>query len=135
MHIYFFGKIYSTIPSIPSFREKNSLNHTIEKLKVEVKQLREQCEELQESRTDAMKELLELKERFQIELGDTQTDLLDETINGECIDRRLNELRTEVSSVSINCTYICDQISFKLFILELEDLILFLIVTHNIIYY
>lgn len=73
------------------------MNHTVEKLKTEVKQLREQCEELQESRTDAMRELLELKERFQIELTDAQADLMDETINGEGMDRRLSELRTEVS--------------------------------------
>lgn len=75
------------------------MHHTVEKLKAEVKKLREQCEELHESRTDAMRELLELKERFQIELSDVQADLMDETINGEGVDRRLSDLRAEVSDL------------------------------------
>lgn len=68
-------------------------------MKAEVKQLREQCEELHESRADAMRELLELKERFQIELSDAQADLIDETTNGEVMDRRLSELRAKVSNL------------------------------------
>lgn len=75
------------------------MHHTVEKLKAEIKQLREQHKELQESRTDAMRELFELKERFQIELSDTQTDLINEITNGEGMDRRLNELRAEVSNL------------------------------------
>ncbi|XP_014486329.1 PREDICTED: coiled-coil domain-containing protein 102A isoform X2 [Dinoponera quadriceps] len=79
--------------------EKNSLHHTVEKLKAEIKQLREQCDELHESRADAMRELLDLKERFQIELSDAQADLMDETIDGEGMDRRLNELRAELEKL------------------------------------
>ncbi|XP_011143581.1 coiled-coil domain-containing protein 102A isoform X1 [Harpegnathos saltator] len=80
--------------------EKNSLHHTVEKLKAEVKQLREQYEELHESRAGAMRELLELKERFQIELSDAQADLMDETMtNGEGMDRRLSELRAELEKL------------------------------------
>lgn len=79
----------------------------MEKLKSEVTQLKKQCEELQESRNIAIKELLELKDRFQIELSQAQTDLIDETVNDETIDRRLCELRTEVSNLYCNTyTYV-----------------------------
>lgn len=88
-------------------RENNSLHRTVEKLKAEVKQLREQCEELSESRTDAMRELSELKERFQLELNDEHiADLIDNTSNEESMDRRLTELRTEVSHLHTStCNY------------------------------
>ncbi|XP_024894017.1 coiled-coil domain-containing protein 102A-like isoform X2 [Temnothorax curvispinosus] len=80
--------------------ENNSLHRTVEKLKAEVKQLREQCEELSESRADAMRELSELKERFQLELSDEHiADLIDNTNNGESMDRRLTELRTELEKL------------------------------------
>ncbi|XP_011638231.1 LOW QUALITY PROTEIN: coiled-coil domain-containing protein 102A [Pogonomyrmex barbatus] len=80
--------------------ENNSLHRTVEKLKAEVKQLREQCEELSESRTDAMRELSELKERFQLELSDEHiADLIEHTNNEENMDRRLTELRTELEKL------------------------------------
>lgn len=80
--------------------ENNSLHRTVEKLKAEVKQLREQCEELSESRADARRELSELKERFQFELSDEHiVDLMDNTSNTESIDHRLTELRTELEKL------------------------------------
>ncbi|XP_071572881.1 coiled-coil domain-containing protein 102B [Temnothorax nylanderi] len=80
--------------------ENNSLHRTVEKLKAEVRQLREQCEELSESRAGAMRELSELKERFQLELSDEHiADLIDNTNNGESMDRRLTELRTELEKL------------------------------------
>ncbi|KAL6422811.1 hypothetical protein ACFW04_010387 [Cataglyphis niger] len=82
--------------------EKDSLHRTVEKLKAELKQLREQCEELCESRADTMKELSELKERFQLELNDEHiADLMDDTSNGEGMDRRLSELRTELERLQV----------------------------------
>jgi len=87
-------------------RENNSLHHTVEKLKAEIKQLREQCEELSKNRADAMRELSELKERFQIELSDEHiADLMDEASNEDGMDRRLNELRAEVSDLYKLSTY------------------------------
>lgn len=95
-----------------SVRENNSLHRTVEKLKAEVKQLREQCEELCESRADAMRELSELKDRFQLELNDEHiADLIDNTSNEESMDRRLTELRTEVSHLHYTST--CNHIYFK----------------------
>lgn len=82
--------------------EKDSLHRTVEKLKAELKQLREQCEELSESRADTMRELSELKERFQLELNDEHiADLIDDTGNGEGMDRRLSELRTELERLQV----------------------------------
>lgn len=82
--------------------EKDSLHCTVEKLKAELKQLREQCEELSESRADTMRELSELKERFQLELNDEHiADLIDDTGNGEGMDRRLSELRTELERLQV----------------------------------
>lgn len=68
----------------------------MDKFKNEIVQLRERCEELEDSRTDALKELSDIKSRFQGELNAAQTNLVDETSNREGLDRRLSELRAEV---------------------------------------
>ncbi|XP_018392560.1 PREDICTED: coiled-coil domain-containing protein 102A isoform X2 [Cyphomyrmex costatus] len=82
--------------------ENNSLHRTVEKLKAEIRQLREQCEELCENKAEAMRELSELKERFQLELSDEHiADLIDDTSNGESMDRRLIELRTELEKLQV----------------------------------
>ncbi|KAL0108410.1 hypothetical protein PUN28_015154 [Cardiocondyla obscurior] len=94
-------KLEETTKTISMEREENnSLHRTVEKLKAEVKQLREQCEQLSESRADAMRELSELKERFQLELSDEHlVDLMDNTSNGESMDRRLTEMRLELEKL------------------------------------
>lgn len=74
----------------------------MDKLKNEIVQLRERCEELQNSRAETLKELLDLKNRFQGEQNAAQTELVDETSNREGVDRRLSELRTEVSACSFH---------------------------------
>nr|XP_050844407.1 coiled-coil domain-containing protein 102A isoform X2 [Vespula vulgaris] len=79
--------------------EKNSLHRGIEKLRSEVTQLQEQCVELQESRAEAMRELLELKERYQDELSTAHNDLVVETLSKEGMDRRLSELWTELGKL------------------------------------
>lgn len=81
------------------YREKNSLHRGIEKLRAEVTQLQEQCVELQESRAEAMRELLELKERYQDELSSAHNDLVVETLSKEGMDRRLSELWTELGKL------------------------------------
>ncbi|XP_076622312.1 coiled-coil domain-containing protein 102A isoform X1 [Colletes latitarsis] len=79
--------------------EKNSLHRGIEKLKAEIIQLRKQCEELEENKAQAMRELLVLKDRFQIELSDVQADLIDEASSREGMNRRLSELRAELEKL------------------------------------
>lgn len=72
----------------------------MEKLKAEVTQLKKQCEELQEDKAQAIRELLELKDRFHIELSDVQANLIDEASGREGMNRRLSELRTEVRFIN-----------------------------------
>ena len=69
----------------------------MEKLKNEIILLKEKCEELQDSRSEAIKELLEIKSSFQGELNAAQADLIDEVTNREDMDLRLSELRSEVT--------------------------------------
>lgn len=76
--------------------EKNSLHHGMEKLKAEIMQLRKQCEELEESKAEITRELLELKDRFQIEFSDVQAGIIDEASSREGMNRRLCELRAEL---------------------------------------
>ncbi|XP_014233665.1 coiled-coil domain-containing protein 102A [Trichogramma pretiosum] len=74
--------------------EKEILLRKVEKLNSEIKKLKKACEELKESRTDVMRELLEIKsENFR---GELQSDLADETINKEGQNSRLAELRLEL---------------------------------------
>ncbi|XP_033183626.2 coiled-coil domain-containing protein 102A isoform X1 [Bombus vancouverensis nearcticus] len=79
--------------------EKNSLHRSMEKLKAEIIQLREQCEELEESKADVTRELLELKDRFQIKLSDVQAGIIDEASSREGMNRRLCELRAELEKL------------------------------------
>lgn len=74
----------------------------MEKLKAEIIQLRKQCEELEESKADVTRELLELKDRFQIKLSDVQAGIIDEASSREGMNRRLCELRAEVDLININ---------------------------------
>lgn len=69
----------------------------MEKLKAEIIELKKQCEELEESKAEAKRELLELKDRFQIEISDVQADIIDEASSREGMNRRLSELRAEVN--------------------------------------
>ena len=68
----------------------------MEKLRCEIAQLKSKCEELQDSRSEVLKELLDIKGRSQGELSASQADLIDEVTNRDGIDRRLAELRNEV---------------------------------------
>ncbi|XP_071877947.1 coiled-coil domain-containing protein 102A isoform X2 [Bombus fervidus] len=79
--------------------EKNSLHRGMEKLKAEIIQLRKQCEELEESKADVTRELLELKDRFQIKLSDVQAGIIDEASSREGMNRRLCELRAELEKL------------------------------------
>ncbi|CAL7940343.1 unnamed protein product [Xylocopa violacea] len=79
--------------------EKNSLHRGMEKLKLEIIQLRKQCEELEESKAETARELLELKDRFQIELSDVQAGIIDEATSREGMNRRLCELRAELEKL------------------------------------
>ncbi|XP_078042966.1 coiled-coil domain-containing protein 102A isoform X2 [Augochlora pura] len=79
--------------------EKNSLHRGMEKLKAEIIQLRKQCDDLEESKAKAMRDLLELKDRFHIELGDMQATLIDDSTSRDSMNRRLSELRTELEKL------------------------------------
>ncbi|XP_076286520.1 coiled-coil domain-containing protein 102A [Lasioglossum baleicum] len=81
--------------------EKNSLHRGMEKLKAEIIQLRKQCDDLEESKAKAMRDLLELKDRFHIELCDMQANLIDDSSNRDSMNRRLSELRTELEKLQV----------------------------------
>lgn len=76
--------------------EKTHLHHTIEKLSTELQEIKEKCEELRESRQEAVRELLTLQDQHQEELRLVRQDLQDETNSREGMDRRINDLRAEV---------------------------------------
>lgn len=72
------------------------MHRTIEKLTVELQEIKDKCEELRESRQEAVRELLNLQDQHQEELRLLRQDLQDETNSREVMDRRVNDLRTEV---------------------------------------
>ncbi|XP_031826388.1 coiled-coil domain-containing protein 102A isoform X1 [Nomia melanderi] len=79
--------------------EKNSLHRGMEKLRAEIIQLRKQCDDLEESKAKAMRELLELKDRFHTELGEAQSNLIDDASSRDSMNRRLSELRAELEKL------------------------------------
>ncbi|XP_015127230.1 coiled-coil domain-containing protein 102A [Diachasma alloeum] len=90
-------ELEETTKAISAERDENtSLHRAIEKLKAEVGQLRARCKELEDSRVEAVRELTEMKDQYQIEIMAAQADLLDEASNREGMDQRMNELRAEL---------------------------------------
>lgn len=80
------------------------MHRTIEKLTVEVQEMKDKCEEMREARQEAVRELLNLQDQHQEELRLLRQDLQDETNSREAMDRRVNDLRTEVRRHLAKCT-------------------------------
>lgn len=72
------------------------MHRTIEKLTVELQEAKDKFDELREARQEAVRELLTLQDQHQEELRLLRQDLQDETNSREAMDRRVNDLRTEV---------------------------------------
>ncbi|XP_044014568.1 coiled-coil domain-containing protein 102A isoform X1 [Aphidius gifuensis] len=90
-------ELEETTKAISAERDENtSLHRAMEKLKAEVIQLRLKCNELNDNKCDLLRELTELKERYQVDVLTAQADLLDETSTRENMDQRMNELRCEL---------------------------------------
>lgn len=90
-------ELEETTKAISAERDENtSLHRAMEKLKTEVIQLRLKCNELNDNKCELIRELTELKDRYQIDVLTAQADLLDETSTRENMDQRMNELRCEL---------------------------------------
>ena len=79
------------------YSEKLQLHRTIEKLTAELVELKDKCEELREARQSVVKEMLMLQDQHQEEIRMAKADLQDEASTREGMDRRINDLRAEVS--------------------------------------
>lgn len=77
--------------------EKISLHKNFDKLRSDIQDMREKCEELRAAKQDAVRELLTLQEQHRAELRITNNSLQEETIARESLERRLCDLRAEVS--------------------------------------
>ncbi|XP_060534574.1 coiled-coil domain-containing protein 102A isoform X2 [Cylas formicarius] len=76
--------------------EKLSLHRTIERLTGELQETKEKCDELREAKQEAMRELLSLQDDHEKEIQVIKSDLLDEASSREGMDKKLNDLRTEL---------------------------------------
>lgn len=63
---------------------------------MELQEAKDKYEEVREARQEAVRELLTLQDQHQEELRLLRQDLQDESNSREAMDRRLNDLRTEV---------------------------------------
>lgn len=77
--------------------EKNSIHKNFEKFRQEMQELRDKCEELRAAKQEAVRELLTLQEQHRVEMRITNNSLQEEVAARETLERRLCELRTEVS--------------------------------------
>ncbi|XP_018333156.1 coiled-coil domain-containing protein 102A-like [Agrilus planipennis] len=77
--------------------EKSQLLRNVEKLSNELQEMKEKCEELRQSRQDAVRELLSLQDQHQEEIILIKADLQEEAASRGGMDRRINDLRSEVS--------------------------------------
>lgn len=76
--------------------EKTQLHRNIERITSELQESRDKCDELREARQETVRELLNLQDQHHEEMELMKTDLQEEANNREGMDRRINDLRTEV---------------------------------------
>ncbi|XP_055602136.1 coiled-coil domain-containing protein 102A isoform X2 [Uranotaenia lowii] len=76
--------------------EKNSIHKNFEKLRQDMQELRDKCEELRAAKQDAVRELLTLQEQHRVEMRITNNSLQEEVSTRDNLERRLAELRTEL---------------------------------------
>ncbi|PNF27638.1 Coiled-coil domain-containing protein 102A [Cryptotermes secundus] len=76
--------------------EKILLHRGLEKMQVEVQELKDRCEDLRASKQEVVRELLLLQDQHQDQVRLIQLDLQDEATSREGMDRRLADLRTEL---------------------------------------
>ncbi|RZB38639.1 coiled-coil domain-containing protein 102A, partial [Asbolus verrucosus] len=76
--------------------EKSQLHRLIDKLTIELQELKDKCDELREARQEAARELLSLQDQHQEEIRLIRADLQDEASSREGMDKRLNDLRAEL---------------------------------------
>ncbi|CAB0018303.1 unnamed protein product [Nesidiocoris tenuis] len=77
--------------------EKVALHKNVERVESELGECRQRCEELRASRQEAVRELLQLQDQHQDTVALIRADLLDEASSREGMDRRLADLRAQVS--------------------------------------
>lgn len=76
--------------------EKTQLHKTIERLSLELQEIKEKCEDLKLAKQETVRELLSLQDQHRDTIQQIQSDLQDETSSRENIDRRMADLRAEV---------------------------------------
>ncbi|XP_063910289.1 coiled-coil domain-containing protein 102A isoform X2 [Zophobas morio] len=76
--------------------EKSQLHRVIDKLTVELQEVKDKCDELREARQEAARDLLSLQDQHQEEIRLIRADLQDEANSREGMDKRLNDLRAEL---------------------------------------
>ncbi|KAL9902931.1 coiled-coil domain-containing protein 102A isoform X2 [Glossina fuscipes] len=76
--------------------EKHILHKSIEKLTLEIQEVRERQEELRAAKQEAVRELLTLQEQHRAEMRIINNSLQEETASRENLERRLGELRSEL---------------------------------------
>ena len=80
--------------------EKNNLHKTIEKLRTDLQEAKDKCEDLKLAKQETVRELLALQDRHRDTIQQIQSDLQDETSSRESVDRRMADLRAEVGIIS-----------------------------------
>lgn len=80
--------------------EKNNLHKTIEKLRADLQEAKDKCEDLKLAKQETVRELLALQDRHRDTIQQIQSDLQDETSSRESVDRRMADLRAEVGIIS-----------------------------------
>ncbi|XP_058985712.1 coiled-coil domain-containing protein 102A-like isoform X1 [Musca domestica] len=76
--------------------EKHILHKSIEKLTLEIQEVRDRQEELRTAKQEAVRELLTLQESHRAEMRIINNSLAEEVSSRENLERRLGELRTEL---------------------------------------
>lgn len=73
------------------------MHKNIEALSMEIDEISERQQELRNAKQEAVRELLTLQEQHRAEVRIVNNSLQEETASRENLERRLSELRTEVS--------------------------------------
>lgn len=81
------------------FRENESLHTILDRITNELHEEKEKCEELREAKQETLRQLLALQDEHDKEIEMLKSDLIEEVSSKEGLEKKLNDLRAEVSII------------------------------------
>lgn len=77
------------------------MHRLLDRITNELHEEKEKCDELREAKQEAMRQLLSMQDDHEKEIQIIKSDLIEEASGREGTDKKLNDLRAEVSIMNV----------------------------------